>query len=103
MPGMAGMDCCKKAAQAEERLRPKFRPRVCAAPSIVRTVARLARPGLGFRALNEPSPGDSPIRSQPLLVHRLICFFELGTQPSSVFQSRLHSTPRSSDLETPRP
>ena len=55
-------------------------------------------------AIDKPSQSDSSIRyPTPGWATAFIDSFELGTQPSSVFQSRLHSTPRSSDLETPRP
>src|SRR6266550_157795 len=54
--------------------------------------------------INKPSHSDSFIICPAVSWDvAFIYSFRLVTQPSSVFQSRLHSTPRSSDLETSRP
>lgn len=54
--------------------------------------------------INEPSHSDSSISCPTASwVTALISLFKLGKWPSSVFQSRLHSTPRTSDLDRPRP
>src|SRR6266404_3833517 len=55
-------------------------------------------------SINKPSHSDSSIGCPTAsYTTALIASFKLGREPSSIFQSRLHSTPRTSDLETPRP
>src|SRR5882724_7370357 len=54
--------------------------------------------------VNKPSHSDtSSVGPTHSWFPAIVSSFKLGRQPSSVFQSCLHSTPRSSDLETPRP
>jgi hypothetical protein len=51
--------------------------------------------------IHKPSYSDSSIRCPTVSWDiAVIDSFKLGKQPSPIFQSRLHSTPRSPDLET---
>jgi len=82
MPGMEGMDCCKKAAKAES-LTPEVSSR-----AFVRALELFAkwndrlRPGLSFRAHQAAYSDSSHSGAQPLFGNdALINSFNWGRQP----------------------
>ena len=78
MPEMAGMDCCKKAAQVGT-ITGGFQPRGYAAPSVVRRVEPLVRAELNFRARVRANPFRFISHlSNPQFYHRSYHFVQGG-------------------------